>query len=109
MSHFRRAQSKVWFGNEPENAYQSVYQSIYSSIDREMSKTYKAPPYSINSSITSSTGNTSWSSRQGSPQSHKSQVKNFKINQHFSDRNSSVQLFNFLTGFRLLRCRTFTS
>ena len=74
MSHFRRAQSKVWFGSEPESNYQTVYQSIYSSIDREISKTYRPGPLSADSSMNSSNGNTSWSSRQGSPSSHKSQV-----------------------------------
>lgn len=80
MSFFRRAQSKVFYGNSIE----SPYQSIYSSIDREIAKTrqtilnqgsFREEEQRSDNSANSSRNDESWSSnRQGSPSSHKSQV-----------------------------------
>lgn len=77
MSFFRRAQSKVFYGNSLE----TPYQSIYSSIDREIAKTRQTTVNQgsfreerSDNSANSSRNDESWSSRQGSPSSHKSQV-----------------------------------
>uniref|UniRef100_A0A336L696 CSON004920 protein n=1 Tax=Culicoides sonorensis TaxID=179676 RepID=A0A336L696_CULSO len=86
MSFFRRAQSKVFYGNSLENPYQS----IYSSIDREIAKTRQTivnqgsfREEKSNNSIDSNGNDDSWSSnRQGSPSSHKSQDSGFSDAEH---------------------------
>lgn len=75
MSFFRRAQSKVFYGNSTE----SPYQSIYSSIDREIAKTRHSTLGTFHEEAETSANNESYNSRQGSPSSHKSQVRNFFV------------------------------
>ena len=70
-SNFQRGQSKVWFGNVENNLYGGYYYpqfkprlSAYQNVEEE-EELQRTPEKRVPNS---------WSNRQGSPASHKSQV-----------------------------------
>lgn len=71
-SNFQRGQSKVWWGNYNHPCYENEYD--YSSIEREiclrMQKSEAETPKTPEKKLS-----TGWINRQGSPSSHKSQVR----------------------------------
>lgn len=105
MSFFRRAQSKVFYGNSLE----TPYQSIYSSIDREIAKTRQTivtqgsfREERSDTSTNSNRNDDSWNSRQGSPSSHKSQVR--PLHCSYSNFHNLKEIF---TGFWIFWHREF--
>lgn len=79
MSNFHRAQSKVWYSDEPTNRHQTKYESVYSSIDREFLYKKINNQMGIDKINNCNTSVISGTSRQGSPSSHKSQVKYLRV------------------------------